>query len=87
MPRRQPVSVQRDHPGRAAPRESASATLDEALDRLASRVNHLGNLGGDPERFHAEKSDIAVALRRLARAQRGETRRGPSTVWRAGDDR
>jgi hypothetical protein len=58
-------------------------SLADQIDDLASRVNLLGQKRTDPETFHAEKDDIAVSLRRLARAQRGPgERRTPSTSWR-----
>jgi hypothetical protein len=59
--------------------------LADRLEALAGRVVHNGLRRLDPERFHAEKSDIAAELRTLARAQRGDTRRRASTTWRAGD--
>lgn len=62
----------------------ADATVSDAelVDQLASRVNLLGQTRIDPERFHAEKSDIALQLRRLARRLRGDTRGEPTTTWR-----
>lgn len=57
--------------------------LAEQLDRLAGRVTHNGMRRTDPERFHAEKSDIAASLRKLAKKCRGEVgRREHSTTWR-----
>jgi hypothetical protein len=37
------------------------------LERLAERVRRLSPSHRDPERFHMDKSEIAAALRRLAR--------------------
>lgn len=37
------------------------------IDALAVRVDRLAPSQRDPERFHAEESEIAAALRRLAR--------------------
>ncbi len=85
MTRKAPVNLQRDHPGRSVAAPIAPKSLADQLDELASRVNLIGERRGDPERYHAEKSDIAVTLRRLARAQRGDDRRDPTTVWRSGD--
>lgn len=64
---------------------TASRSLAEDLDDLASRVNR-NSLGRtrDHEVFLAEKDDIALTLRRLARQARGETRKAPTTVWRPG---
>lgn len=62
-------------------------TFDEVADRideLATRVNHNGIRRLDPERFHAEKSDIGRELRLLAKSIRGEGPRQKTTVWRAG---
>lgn len=52
------------------------------VDELANRVNNNGLSRVSPERFHVEKSDIALSLRRLARDLRGEVRLAPSTTWR-----
>ena len=41
-------------------------TVDAALRDLAARVERNVPHHRDPERFHAEKSEIAAALRRLA---------------------
>jgi hypothetical protein len=61
----------------------AHRSLADQIDDLASRVNLLGQNRVDPEKFHAEKDDIAVALRRLARAERGPgERRQPTTSWK-----
>lgn len=43
-------------------------TQHEALAALANRVQRLSPDRRDPERYHAEKSEIAAELRRLARA-------------------
>jgi hypothetical protein len=40
----------------------------EVLVELARRVDRLRLSHRDPERFHLEKDEIAVELRRLARA-------------------
>jgi hypothetical protein len=85
--RKAPVNLQRDHPGRRVPEPPTQKTLADQLDALASRVNLIDSRRGDPERFHAEKDDIAVSLRRLARAQRGDTGRKHSTTWRPDDKR
>lgn len=58
-------------------------TLADEIDQLASRVNTNSLSRVNPETFHAERSDIALCLRRIARKLRGDTRREPSTVWRA----
>lgn len=61
----------------------ATKSLAEELDEIASQINLFGLSRIDPERFHVAKNSIVVRLRRLARAQRGETRRRePSTTWR-----
>ncbi|MEE3502614.1 hypothetical protein [Acidiphilium acidophilum] len=39
----------------------------EALADLARRVQRLAPDRRDPERYHAEKSEIAAELRRIAR--------------------
>ena len=44
-------------------------TVDAALRDLAARVERNVPHHRDPERFHAEKSEIAAALRRLASSQ------------------
>jgi hypothetical protein len=54
----------------------------EELEDLAVRVNRNGPTRLRPEYFHVEKSDIAAALRRIARDQRKETRREANTTWR-----
>ena len=63
--------------------DGEKSTADE-LDALARRVEVIDHgVQRDPERFHAEKSDIVAALRKLARRERGLRRRVPSTSWRA----
>lgn len=57
--------------------------LAQRLDGLADRINRNGLSRVDPERFHAEKSDIAATLRRIARRLRGEPAASASRVWRA----
>ena len=55
----------------------------EIADSLATRVNLNGLSRVSPERFHAEKSEIAADLRRFAKRLRGDTGRGePTTTWR-----
>ncbi len=44
-------------------------TVDAALRELAARVERNVPHHREPERFHAEKSEIAAALRRLASNQ------------------
>jgi hypothetical protein len=44
------------------------------LEDLAHRLERLRPSHRDPEWFHAEKSEIADALRRLARATEGTPR-------------
>jgi hypothetical protein len=44
-------------------------TVDAALRDLAARVERNVPHHRDPERFHAEKSEIASELRRLASSQ------------------
>ncbi len=51
-------------------RHGASCVM-AALDALAGQVVRLCPDRRDPERFHADKSEIAAELRRLARALRG----------------
>lgn len=58
--------------------------LADRLDELAARVTQNGQRRLDPERFHAEKSDIAARIRECAREIRGDVRRAPSTSWKAG---
>jgi hypothetical protein len=41
--------------------------LPGRLDELAHRVGRLAPSRHDPEHYHAEKSEIAFELRRLAR--------------------
>ena len=52
-----------------------------AIDALASRLNKLMPLRVDPEQFHVERNDIVVAMRRLAKAMRGEPSRPPVQSW------
>ena len=42
-------------------------TAAEQLHRLAAQVGRLLPDRRDPERFHRDKSEVEVALRRLAR--------------------
>lgn len=42
--------------------------LEARLDELAQRVVRLSPCRRDPERYHAEKSEIAFELRTLARS-------------------
>lgn len=65
------------------PRPASTRSDAELADELATRVNLMGQSRVDPERFHAEKSDIALKLRQLARRLRGEVRAEPMTVWRS----
>jgi hypothetical protein len=58
--------------------------LADRLDALATRVNNNGVRRIDPERFHAEKSDIGRELRLLARSVRGDRPKEKTTVWHAG---
>jgi hypothetical protein len=58
-------------------------TPAQIADDLADRINRLCQLRISPETFHAEKSDIALQLRRLSRQLRGEVRVRPSTTWKA----
>jgi hypothetical protein len=55
----------------------AERNLGDQLDDLARRVRRLEPLRRDPEAFHAEKSEIAEALRQAASEarQRQEERR------------
>lgn len=46
---------------------AAAAVVDE----LASRLNRCGPSRRDPERFHVERNEIVVQLRRLAKSMRG----------------
>ncbi len=46
-----------------------AAVLPSALRDLAARVERNVPHHREPERFHAEKSEIAAALRRLASSQ------------------
>ena len=46
-----------------------AGTVDVALRDLAARVERNVPHHREPERFHAEKSEIAAALRRLASSQ------------------
>lgn len=62
-------------------------TLDEEIDDLAERVNRNGLERIDPERWHAEKNDIWIALKRLAGKVRQCERRLPSTTWRSSNGR
>lgn len=62
-------------------------TNSEIADDLATRVNLNGLSRTDPERFHAEKSEIAHDLRIFARFLSGVGRREPTTVWRRRLDR
>ena len=48
---------------------SNAGTVDVALRELAARVERNVPHHREPERFHAEKSEIAAALRRLASSQ------------------
>lgn len=70
-------------------RAGATVSLSEELDALANRVNLNSFSRVDPEGFQAEKSDIAVTLRRLAKRVRGSSgeAREPTTVWRAPNGR
>ena len=70
---------EQEHEGRGGShRESASrascASLRHSpvaeLEALALTVRRLSPDRRDPERFHAEKSEVAAALRRLAREWR-----------------
>lgn len=61
---------------------SRPASCADELETLAVRVNRNGPTRLRPERFHAEKSDIAAALRRIAREQRAAPRREATTTWR-----
>ena len=45
------------------------SAVSELLRNLAARVERNVPHHRDPERFHAEKSEIATALRRLACSQ------------------
>jgi hypothetical protein len=45
------------------------SAVSELLRNLAARVERNVPHHRDPERFHAEKSEIAAALRRLACGQ------------------
>ncbi len=47
----------------------STATVSELLRDLAARVERNVPHHREPERFHAEKSEIAAALRRLASRQ------------------
>ncbi len=59
------------------------ADLADRLDQIAARVEKIDHFARtDPERIHAEKSDIAARLRRHARSLRGDRRRSASTTWR-----
>ena len=48
-------------------------TQREALTDLARRVQRLSPDRRDPERYHAEKSEIAAELRRIAGQQSSAT--------------
>jgi hypothetical protein len=61
----------------------ASVSDAELIDRLASRINHLGMSRVDPQRFHVERNEIVVELRRLAKRLRSDRRGEPTTVWRS----
>jgi hypothetical protein len=52
------------------PQETPPKDATGALLELAHRVDRLCPSHRDPERFHEDKSDIAHALRRLARERR-----------------
>ena len=63
-------------------------TLDQQIDELAARVDRNILDRRSPESWHAEKNDIWVEMRRLARKIRSETgRRPPSTTWRSSNGR
>lgn len=64
------------------PRREPAVGRSEELDNLAARVTRNGPTQLAPELFHIEKSEIAAALRRIAREERGEPRREATTTWR-----
>ncbi|MEN9925762.1 MAG: hypothetical protein RL268_1888 [Pseudomonadota bacterium] len=49
--------------------------LSQELADLARRVRHLSPCRRDPERFHADKSDIEATLRRLSQEAGTDTAR------------
>jgi chromatin segregation and condensation protein Rec8/ScpA/Scc1 (kleisin family) len=59
-------------------------TLADQLDAIAERVNRNTPARSDPERFHAEKSDIEAAIKRISKTLRFEpaVRRSGTTTWR-----
>jgi len=61
----------------------ATKTDAEMLDELASRLNRCGVSRIDPERFHEERNDIVVAMRRMARRLSGQVDAKATYVWRA----
>lgn len=59
------------------------ATTAAKLDDLATRLNRCSFTNADPERFHVERNEIVVQLRRMAKEMRGESVGRPDYTWRA----
>ncbi len=60
----------------------ATKSDPELLDELATRLNRVGLSRIDPERFHEERNEIVVEMRRMAKRLRGDHRKDSTTVWR-----
>jgi hypothetical protein len=71
-------------PARETAETPATKTDAEILNGLADRLNRLTLSQVDPQRYHAEKSDITARLRAVARRLSGVVHRAPSTTWRSG---
>ena len=51
---------------------TAAKSDGEILDELASRLNHCNFSNADPERWHVERNEIVLTLRKMAKRLRGE---------------
>lgn len=78
------------NPGLAAhlrrePPPGGTSVQDEAAeaDAIADLVNRLSISHANPERFHLVRDEAAKRLRRMAARLRGDSRRRPTTIWRA----